>query len=482
MPSTLNFQSEAPIGLGEEDRYVVTLEHYGLQPPSAKQQLTPLDMNMPRLYGIRLVLCFPTNPDMDKRQIYENLKKGLAHTVTSIPWISGQIGPEEGQDPTTRKVQILDSPSGFKFPYKDLTNTLPSYAELQERHFPLAEFTTAQVGPIDVMPQGPNQPVFAAQANFVEGGLLLTVGVHHSACDASALDAILSTWSHNTAVASGGSGSYSTFDVPSNDRMPLMEGDPGIVDEAAFPEYVLMPTPHPIEGDLSSMSGFQMPPLASHLFHFSTESLTKLKEKAGAFSSHDALCAFVWQRMTLARMHSGFFSDPPTEDSTTRFCFAVNIRSRLSPPLPSSYMGNASMGCVTEKIAVASILSNNGLKQASATVRRSLKDFSSPGRITSTIGLLKSRPDPTDFKLSFNGFLGPDVVESSWADLGVYGHKWGDAIGSLDAVRVPGEGSDGTMMILPRLKDGGLDIVLGLSLAAMEKLLRDEEFGFFTKS
>ncbi|RYC93693.1 hypothetical protein BFJ63_vAg3672 [Fusarium oxysporum f. sp. narcissi] len=398
---------------------------------------------------------------------------------SETPTVQGEqdpsLGPEEGQDPKTRKVQILDSPGGFMFPYKDLTDVLPSYAELRERNFPLAEFTTVQVGPIDVMPQGPNQPVFAAQANFVKGGLLLTVGVHHSACDASALDAILSTWSHNTAVASCGSGSFSTLDGPSNDRSPLMEGDLGNADVAAFPEYVLMPTPHSTEGDLSSMSGFQMPPLASHLFHFSPKSLTKLKAEAGAFSSHDALCAFIWQRMTLARMHSGVFNDPPG-DSTSRFCFAVNIRNRMSPPLPPSYMGNASMGCVTEKISVASMISNNGLKQASATIRRSLNDFNSPRRATSTIGLLKSRPDPTDFKLSFNGFLGPDVVESSWADLGVYGHQWGDAIGTLDAVRIPGEGSDGTMMILPRLKDGGLDVVVGLSTAAMEKLLEDEKF------
>ncbi|KAH7267888.1 uncharacterized protein BKA55DRAFT_685168 [Fusarium redolens] len=87
---------------------------------------------------------------------YENLKKGLAHTVSSIPWIAGVIGPEEGQDPKTRRVQIVDSPSGFKFPYKDLSDTLPSYAALKEKSFPLSEFSTAQLGPIDVMPQGPH--------------------------------------------------------------------------------------------------------------------------------------------------------------------------------------------------------------------------------------------------------------------------------------------------------------------------------------
>ncbi|KAJ4037521.1 hypothetical protein NW756_012679 [Fusarium oxysporum] len=140
----------------KQDDYLVGLEQYGLQQPSAQQKLTPLDMNMPRLHGIRLVLCFPLTSGADKFQIYENLKKGLAHTVTSIPWIAGVIGPEEGQDPKTRRVQIDDSPSGFKFPYKDLSDTLPSYAALKEKSFPPSEFSTAQLGPIDVMPQGPD--------------------------------------------------------------------------------------------------------------------------------------------------------------------------------------------------------------------------------------------------------------------------------------------------------------------------------------
>ncbi|KAM5513404.1 hypothetical protein FOXYSP1_08204 [Fusarium oxysporum f. sp. phaseoli] len=98
----------------KQDDYLVGLEQYGLQQPSAQQKLTPLDMNMPRLYGICLVLCFPLTSGADK--LYENLKKGLAHTFTSIPWIAGVIGPEEGQNPKTRRVQIVDSPSGFKFP------------------------------------------------------------------------------------------------------------------------------------------------------------------------------------------------------------------------------------------------------------------------------------------------------------------------------------------------------------------------------
>jgi hypothetical protein len=59
MSSSPNSRSENPNIHGKQDDYLVNLEYYGLQQPSAEQNLTPLDMNMPRLYGIRLILCFP---------------------------------------------------------------------------------------------------------------------------------------------------------------------------------------------------------------------------------------------------------------------------------------------------------------------------------------------------------------------------------------------------------------------------------------
>ncbi|KAF9773334.1 hypothetical protein IL306_008867 [Fusarium sp. DS 682] len=112
-----NTQSKDLSTHDNQDDYLVSLEHYGLQRQSAAQKLTPLDMNLSRLYGIRLILCFPLASDADHLQVYANLKKGLAHTVASVPWISGIIGPEEGEDPKFRKVQVLNSPNGFVFPY-----------------------------------------------------------------------------------------------------------------------------------------------------------------------------------------------------------------------------------------------------------------------------------------------------------------------------------------------------------------------------
>lgn len=312
----------------------------------------------------------------------------------------------------------------------------------------------------------------AAQANFIENGLLLTVGVHHSVCDASALDTIISIWSQNTAAVSG-SNSFTTYDAQSNDRSPLMEGTPGanVID---FPEYRL-PTSDNMQTQPMPPMPLQLPPMGAHIFYFSTESLAGLKTAAAAFSTHDALCAFLWRHMTLARRFPGASPGPLSGQETSALLFAVNIRSRASPPLPPTYLGNASMATITDRLAVSTLTMDGGLPRAAAAIRKSLGAFRAPSRVPLTIGLLQSRSDPTEFKLAYNAFLGPDISATSWADLKVYEREWG-VLGAVETFRIPGEGADGVVMILPRLLDGGLEVMVGLELGAMERLLKDSQF------
>ncbi|KAH7127955.1 transferase, partial [Dactylonectria estremocensis] len=459
---------KSPLGLiSEQSADFTTLAQHGLPESPFVQKLTSLDMNMPRLYGARWVLCFPLQPSADTAQVYQDLQVGLAHTIKSIPWIAGTVAPEEGQDPKHNRIQVVDSSIGVKFPSCDLTGTLPSYEELKKENFPLSKLSAAQLGPIGVFAEGP-PPVMAAQANFIQGGLLLTVGVHHAVCDASALDTIVGTWSVNTAAASG-SGSFTTYDAESNDRSPLMTGTPGAQLEH-FSEYRLAPS---ADSSMPQMpAGFQMPAMATRVFRFSPEGLAGVKSAATAFSTHDALCAFIWRHMTLARNIPG---SSPTGDETSALAFGVNIRRRTSPPLTPTYLGNASMASMTSRLLVSSLTADTGLSYAAAAIRKSLNSFNGPSRVPLTIGLLNSRPDATDFKLAYNAFLGPDIVTTSWADLLVYQADWG-ALGAVECFRTPGDGADGVIIIYPRLEDGGLEVTVGLELRAMERLYKDEQF------
>jgi hypothetical protein len=301
--------------------------------------------------------------------------------------------------------------------YNDLTSILPSYIKLQEDNFPFSILTTALVSPLQVMQA--SQPVLAAQANFIEGGLLLTVGVHHSVCDAAGLDSILETWALNTSATTS-TRSFSEYDPICNDRVPLSRGLPA--KKVDFPENILLPTP-PTDGPQMAPPSFEMPPMVSKIFYFSPENLAGLKAAAKAYSTNDALCAFFWHHVTAARNSNAEVCD---DQKTSNLCFAVNIRGRTSPPLPPTYLGNASLAAITQRLSVTSLKdSDSGLAIAAAAIRSAVNNSNKPNRVPLTIGLLGSRPDAQDFKFACHGFLGPDMAATSWADIGVWKRSWG---------------------------------------------------------
>lgn len=89
----------------------------------------------------------------------------------------------------------------------------------------------------------------------------------------------------------------------------------------------------------SEISNISLPPDYSYkVFPFSGEMVEKLKKKAmedGTLkkcSSFDAIAALVWQARTRA------VDMPP--DVPSKMLFAVDIRSKMDPPLPKGYAGN----------------------------------------------------------------------------------------------------------------------------------------------
>jgi Transferase family len=354
---------------------------------------------------------------------------------------------------------------------------LPSYDELKKDTF--SKLTAQLISPLQVIQE--SQPVMAAQANFIKGGFLLTVGVHHSVCDGVGLDHILETWALNTASTTN-SGSLSKYDPISNDRTPLNESLPGF-DIADAPEYVLMPTP-PTSVSQMAPPTYQLPPMTSKIFYFSPSHLADLKAAAKAYSTNDAICAFFWHHMALARNPPSTTGPNPnsTENAnTSAVLFAVNIRGRTSPPLPPTYLGNALLGGITQRLPIP-VLTNTetGLCQATAALRSALKSTHKPSRVPLTIGLLSSRPNAQDFKFAANAFLGPDITMTSWAGLGVREREWG-SLGRPEGFRVPYEGADGTVSVFPALGDGGLEVLAGLESQAMERMVGNPEFRLFAE-
>ncbi|KAJ4817380.1 HXXXD-type acyl-transferase family protein [Rhynchospora pubera] len=81
---------------------------------------------------------------------------------------------------------------------------------------------------------------------------------------------------------------------------------------------------------------FSPPPLRERMFHFTSESLAKLKARAnhkGTISTFQGLSALMWHCITRAR---GF---APEQKTSCRL--AIQNRTRLQPQLPPNYFGNS---------------------------------------------------------------------------------------------------------------------------------------------
>ncbi|XP_050234614.1 uncharacterized acetyltransferase At3g50280-like [Mercurialis annua] len=115
------------------------------------------------------------------------------------------------------------------------------------------------------------------------------------------------------------------------------------------------------------LSHYEPPLLKERMFHFSSESIAKLKAKANTnitskISSFQALSAFIWRCITRAR-------DLP-RDQITNCRLACNDRSRLNPPLPENYFGNCIYALAAS--ATAGELLDNDLGWAAGKVNQAV--------------------------------------------------------------------------------------------------------------
>ncbi|KAG5542123.1 hypothetical protein RHGRI_021850 [Rhododendron griersonianum] len=120
------------------------------------------------------------------------------------------------------------------------------------------------------------------------------------------------------------------------------------------------------------ISRFEAPPLRERMFHFSSEAIAKLKEKANSesksskISSFQSVSALVWRCVIRARCLP--------RDPETTCTMAANNRSRMDPPLPNEYFGN-SVSRLTGKASVGELL-DHGLGWAAWRLHEAVESHS----------------------------------------------------------------------------------------------------------
>jgi hypothetical protein len=190
---------------------------------------------------------------------------------------------------------------------QDLEETFPSFDELDRTDFPAATFKGHLLLPKAVTekqlfsPLGDNQKddliVSTFQINFIKGGLVLGIAIHHNCSDGPGCDGFLTTWARNSKAVINGT-AFEVVPHGTMDRSRLSAKKP----EAArwkeldrkFP--VLKdgggpPPPPPAD--------FKMPELAIRMWHFPKSKTEQLKSQAMAktgeswISTYDAIMSIL---------------------------------------------------------------------------------------------------------------------------------------------------------------------------------------------
>lgn len=314
----------------------------------------------------------------------------------------------------------------------------------------------------------PNQISMAPSTQVTEigDGIFIGLTVNHAVTDGT------SFWNFFNTFAEITKGATKTISKPPSFRRNTVFDSPAVL---RFPKG----------GPSATFSGDE--PLRERIFHFTRESILKLKLKANQnliangvtdgkvtelfktgkinptaeISSFQSLCAQLWRSVTRARnLEKG---------KATTFRMAVNCRHRLEPRLEPLYFGNAIQSIPTVALAgdvwsndlhwSADLLHQNVVAHDDATVRRGVEDWESNPRL---------------FPLGNSD--GASITMGSSPRFPMYDNDFG--WGRPVAVR-SGKANkfDGKISAFPGMEGGGsVDLEVVLAPATMAGVERDVEF------
>jgi len=457
--------------------------------------LSALDACHPVHYSRRL-LIFRCASSAQRDAQLAALKAGVQALVLRCPILGGIVVPLSPDVASNAQEdwRTIVPDRGVEIIVRDLRTAIPSFDELEAAEFPALQLPYDLLMPVP-LDLGNDRPFAACKMQFsaIDGGTILTFAMSHSVADGTGTNELMRVLSEETRFAQKHSSDGVANEVRSMAVTTGMGQDRSVMrnmkSELAFniedhPAYTWKTTPptnappleqaptHPFEATS---------PEIPILLRISAASLAQLKADAttpGAapISTHDALSALVWRSVLLIRSRrSALAQDLPASTIVSIF-MPSDARHHLS--LPPSYVGNA-VYQLTAALDLGTLLSPSGLQHAASAVRRAITAVN-PALVSSLITMTNEKWIDWQF-LSTASTTGV-AMGTDWTSGSLYSDDWGEAFGPLVRYRYPGVVGEGGSCIMPKLPDGGAEVILSVMSEEVEVLTGVECFGKYIET
>ena len=445
---------------------------------SAKE-LGPFDTLPFTRFHTSLLVAFPLSQQADCELVSQRFEEAIKTLFDYYPFLAGQVVRDrewQGEQESARPYKVVPNDvSDFKYLRKNvITDSFPSYAELKDARFPMRMLDGTVLSPYQDIPDhysdDDHTPVFVIQLNFVSGGLLVNFCMMHTAMDGNGLGQVVRQFA---AIMRGEK--LSEIDVmagnlDTNQALPsLPDGEPCLeVHKRMLKDPNAIDDGHPDPTVEFKWAYFDFPPAKAIELK---EAASKKCPRGTWITSDDAVTALIWRAITRVRSTNLDMS------LTSTMARAANLRGKLDPPLPASFLANCVVALFTD-VKLSNLVNEMDLSDVAILLRQEINAVGDHFT-RSYITFLRALLNRDDFTFSGKN-ADRDYCMSSWANWPVYGHSFGEELGKPEFVRRPRmTGMEGLGFIMPREEDGRLVLAISWTKEMMEKLSKDEELMSF---
>lgn len=333
---------------------------------------------------------------------------------------------------------------------------------------------------------GRHVPTFAVQCTFIDGGMVLVFTGEHRVMDGIGLGCTIRLFDKACKNEAFTEEEIEYGNMGRSDLVPLLNRD--ISDEEGeLRNQITREKKADVAGQIGDGDDSRKMELKWFSFRFSKDAQTMIKdsatpegydgEKEGWISTDDALTAFVFHHITKARQSRLSRS----EDASFKLARAVNIRHLFD--LPNTYPGMFQSMTYQTYPKTSSIEDNTTpLQSLTVSFRRALHPTTSTLKHSSQVLLSKisQTEDKAIFSLTANFSPKKDFMISSWGKMGIEDVDFGLktlGVSGLEAIRRPGFMEvEGLAYLLPKDKDGGVNLVVCLEKGDGERMMESQEW------